>query len=123
MLFAEHKTRMPDPAESLPGRAEGMPVSNQHFVNGHPIKPPFPEGMETALFGLGCFWGAEQQFWQLDGVYTSAVGYASGYTPNPSYEEVCTGRTGHNEVVMVVYDPEAIKAKRSYKRQVSKDID
>ncbi len=108
MLFAAHKTKMPDPADSLPGRTDSMPVGNQHFVNGHPIKSPFPEGMETALFGLGCFWGAERQFWELDGVYTSAVGYAGGYTPNSTYEEVCTGRTGHNEVVMVVYDPEAI---------------
>jgi peptide-methionine (S)-S-oxide reductase len=85
-----------------------MPVPSVHFVNGHPLKPPFPEGMEKAMFGLGCFWGAERKFWQLEGVYTTAAGYAAGYTPNPNYREVCTGMTGHNEVVLVVYDPKAI---------------
>ena len=99
------KTKMPDPARVLPGRQEKMPVPEAHFVNGHPLEPPYPEGMEKAVFGLGCFWGAERCFWQLDGVYTTAVGYTGGMTPNPSYEEVCTGRTGHNEVVLVVFDP------------------
>ena len=102
------KTKMPDEARVLPGRQEKMPVPEAHFVNGHPLEPPYPEGMEKAVFGLGCFWGAERCFWQLDGVYTTAVGYAGGLTPNPSYEEVCTGRTGHNEVVLVVFDPKAV---------------
>ena len=99
---------MPAPENALPGRAEAMPVTNRHYVNGHPIQPPFPEGLETALFGLGCFWGAERKFWQTPGVYSTAVGYAGGYTPNPTYQEVCTGRTGHNEVVRVIYDPKQI---------------
>ena len=102
------KTKMPDAARVLPGRQEKMPVPEAHFVNGHPLEPPYPEGMEKAVFGLGCFWGAERCFWQLDGVYTTAVGYGGGLTPNPSYEEVCTGRTGHNEVVLVVFDPKAV---------------
>jgi peptide-methionine (S)-S-oxide reductase len=85
-----------------------MPVTNRHFVNGHPIKPPFPSGMMQALFGLGCFWGAEKRFWVQSGVYSTAVGYAGGYTPNPTYREVCSGLTGHNEVVLVVYDPRSI---------------
>ena len=102
------KTKMPDAARVLPGRQEKMPVPEAHFVNGHPLEPPYPEGMEKAVFGLGCFWGAERCFWQLDGVYTTAVGYAGGLTPNPSYEEVCTGRTGHNEVVLVVFDPKVV---------------
>jgi peptide-methionine (S)-S-oxide reductase len=85
-----------------------MPVPERHHVNGHPLKPPFPEGMKCAVFGLGCFWGAEKVFWQLNGVYSSAVGYAGGYTPNPNYKEVCSGMTGHNEVVLVVYDPAII---------------
>ncbi|MDE0343488.1 MAG: peptide-methionine (S)-S-oxide reductase MsrA [Deltaproteobacteria bacterium] len=102
------KTKMPDPARVLPGRQEKMPVPEAHFVNGHPLEPPYPEGMEKAVFGLGCFWGAERCFWQLDGVYTTAVGYAGGLTPNPSYEEVCTGRTAHNEVVLMVFDPKAV---------------
>ena len=102
------KTKMPDAARVLPGRQEKMPVPEAHFVNGHPLEPPYPEGMEQAVFGLGCFWGAERCFWQLDGVYTTAVGYAAGLTPNPSYEEVCTGRTGHNEVVLVVFDPKVV---------------
>jgi peptide-methionine (S)-S-oxide reductase len=99
---------MPSAEEALPGRAESMPVPERHFVNGNPIKPPFPAGLEQALFGLGCFWGAERKFWQLPGVYTTAVGYAGGYTPNPTYKEVCSGLTGHNEVVLVVYDPKLI---------------
>jgi peptide-methionine (S)-S-oxide reductase len=96
------------PGEALPGRAERMPVPQRHFVLGHPLTPPFPEGMEQALFGLGCFWGAEKGFWTLPGVHTTAVGYAAGYTPNPGYREVCTGLTGHNEVVLVVFDPAMI---------------
>ncbi len=102
------KTAMPKPEEALPGRQEEMSVHNAHYVNGNPLKPPFPEGMETAMFGMGCFWGAERKFWQLDGVYSTAVGYAAGYTPNPTYKEVCSGMTGHNEVVLVVYDPNLI---------------
>jgi peptide-methionine (S)-S-oxide reductase len=110
VLFASKKLRMPAPEEALPGRAEKMPVPKAHFVNGHPLEPPFPEGMKTALFGLGCFWGAEKKFWQTPGVFTTAAGYAAGFTPNPTYREVCTGQTGHNEVVLVVFDP----AKVSY---------
>jgi peptide-methionine (S)-S-oxide reductase len=96
---------MPRPEEALKGRSTAMPVPAKHFVNGNPLRGPYPAGMQTAMFGLGCFWGAERKFWQAPGVYTTAVGYAAGYTPNPSYEEVCSGRTGHNEVVFVVYDP------------------
>ena len=99
------KTRMPSAADALAGHSEEMPVVNRHFVNGHPIKPPFPDSMQMAMFGLGCFWGSERKFWQADGVYSTAVGYAGGHTPNPTYQEVCTGRTGHNEVVRVIYDP------------------
>jgi len=104
------KTGMPTPEEALPGREDKMSVTNQHYVNHHNILPPFPEGMQTAIFGLGCFWGAERRFWETDGVYSTAVGYAGGYTPNPTYQEVCSGQTGHNEVVLVVFDP----AKTSY---------
>lgn len=105
-MFGLHKqVEMPDPQSALPGRSEPMPIDNRHFVNGNRIKQPFPEGMEKALFGLGCFWGAERKFWQVPGVYTTAVGYAAGYTPNPTYREVCTGMTGHNEVVLVVFNP------------------
>jgi peptide-methionine (S)-S-oxide reductase len=100
------KTTLPSPEESLPGRSERMPVPSQHFVLGTPLEPPFPEGTERALFGMGCFWGAEKGFWEADGVYTTAVGYAAGHTPNPTYEEVCSARTGHNEVVLVVFHPE-----------------
>ena len=102
------KLALPTPEEALPGRKEQMPVPARHFVNGNPLKPPFPEGMEMAMFGMGCFWGAERKFWQLNGVYTTAVGYAAGVTPNPTYQEVCTGMTGHNEVVLVVFDPKII---------------
>jgi len=104
-LFTRLSARMPAPEDALPGRAEAMPVTAPHFVLGTPIVPPFPEGLELALFGMGCFWGAERIFWQTEGVYTTAVGYAGGYTPNPTYDEVCSGRTGHNEVVRVVFDP------------------
>jgi peptide-methionine (S)-S-oxide reductase len=102
------KNAMPKPEEALPGRTQQMPVPATHFVNGNPLKPPFPQGTETAMFGMGCFWGAERKFWELKGVYTTAVGYAAGYTPNPSYKEVCSGMTGHNEVVFVAYDPKVI---------------
>lgn len=102
------KTTIPSPEEALPGRNTPMPVPDKHFVNGHPIKGSFPEPMKKAMFGLGCFWGAERKFWQQEGVYSTAVGYAAGHTPNPTYREVCTGMTGHNEVVLVVYDPEKI---------------
>ena len=109
MFFnSRKKTELPSLDESLPGRAEAMAVENSHYVNGNPIKPPFPEGLDTAVFGLGCFWGAERVFWELDGVYSTAVGYAAGHTPNPTYEEVCSGMTGHNEVVLVCYDPQKI---------------
>jgi len=102
------KLTIPSPEQSLPGRAELMRVPKAHYVNGNPLKPPFPDGLETALFGLGCFWGAERKFWQASGVYTTAVGYAAGHTPNPTYQEVCSGLTGHNEVVFVVFDPKVV---------------
>jgi peptide-methionine (S)-S-oxide reductase len=105
MFFAQKKVRMPSPAEALPGRSTPMRVGAAHFVNGHSIVPPFPDGYQQALFGLGCFWGAERKFWQTPGVWSTAVGYAAGLTPNPTYEEVCSGMTGHNEVVLVVFDP------------------
>lgn len=110
MIFGlfNKKTAMPAPEDALPGRSETMPVPKQHYVNGNPIKPPFPEGIELAMFGLGCFWGAERKFWQQTGVYSTAVGYAAGFTPNPTYQEVCSGMTGHNEVVLVAYDPKQI---------------
>jgi len=100
--------RMPSKAEALPGRGARMPVPDAHFVNGHRLQPPFPAGFETAMFGLGCFWGAEKKFWQVPGVYSTAVGYAAGVTPNPTYREVCTGMTGHNEAVLVVFDPKVV---------------
>jgi len=107
VIFSRHKTEMVDPAEALPGRPEPLPVPDRHFVNGNPLRPPFPDGFGRAVFGLGCFWGAERRFWQVPGVWVTAAGYAGGYTPNPTYEEVCTGRTGHAEVVLVVWDPAA----------------
>jgi len=99
------KAAMPARENALPGRSDPVRISGRHFVNGHRIAPPFPDGTQVALFGLGCFWGAERKFWQMDGVYATAVGYAGGFTPNPTYEEVCTGNTGHNEVVRVIFDP------------------
>jgi len=105
-MFGTKKLTLPLPSEALPGRATAMPISNRHFVNGNPIAPPFPSGIQTALFGLGCFWGAERKFWQYPNIYSTAVGYSGGFTPNPTYDEVCTGKTGHNEVVLVLYNPE-----------------
>ncbi|HEX7086503.1 MAG TPA: peptide-methionine (S)-S-oxide reductase MsrA [Vicinamibacterales bacterium] len=104
-MFSTRKLRLPTPAEALPGRAERMSISGIHLVTGNRMVEPFPEGLSKALFGLGCFWGAERKFWQVPGVYSTAAGYAGGYTPNPTYEEVCTGLTGHNETVLVVFDP------------------
>jgi len=108
MSQAGRRTTMPQPAEALPGRIAAMPVTDRHFVNGHALQPPYPAGTQRALFALGCFWGAERRFWQQPGVYVTAVGYAGGTTPNPAYEEVCSGLTGHAEVVQVVFDPAAI---------------
>ena len=105
------KPATPSSNGSLPGRQEAVPVPEFHYVNGAPLKPPFPENSQTAIFGMGCFWGAERRFWETDGVYTTAVGYAGGYTPNPSYEEVCSGGTGHSEVVLVVFDPAIVTFK------------
>jgi peptide-methionine (S)-S-oxide reductase len=104
--------RMPSRERALPGRPQGMPVAGTHAVLRTPLAPPYPEGMELALFGMGCFWGAERKFWQTEGVYSTAVGYAGGYTPNPTYEEVCSGRTGHAEVVRVVFDPRCLPYER-----------
>lgn len=108
MFFSRKKLDLPDPENALPGRDTPMSVVNKHFVLGNPIAPPFPENMETALFGLGCFWGAERKFWQYPNVFSTAVGYSGGFTPNPTYQEVCTGMTGHNEVVRVVFDPSVV---------------
>lgn len=107
-MFGRRAMDMPSADQALPGRAQNVEVPEQHFINGNPLAGPYPEGTEVAVFGMGCFWGAERRFWQLDGVYTTSVGYAGGITPNPSYEEVCTGRTGHTEAVMVVYYPDRI---------------
>jgi peptide-methionine (S)-S-oxide reductase len=116
MFMFKKKLEMPSAAEALPGRSTPIPTAREHFVLHRPIKGPYPEGLETAVFGLGCFWGAERKFWELgDGIYTTAVGYAGGPTPNPTYEEVCSGRTGHNEVVLVVYDPKKISYERLLK--------
>jgi len=109
MFMFRKSAEMPAPGTALPGRAQPIPTASTHFINGHALKEPYPEGMQIAMFGLGCFWGAERKFWELgDAVYVTAVGYAAGETPNPTYEEVCTGRTGHNEVVRVVFDPRRI---------------
>jgi peptide-methionine (S)-S-oxide reductase len=110
MMFLFKKSiEMPAPGQALAGRPRALPTASHHFINGHPLKGPYPNGLATAMFGMGCFWGAERKFWELgDGVYVTAVGYAAGQTPNPTYEEVCTGRTGHNEVVFVVYDPKQV---------------
>ena len=106
MFFSTRKSHeMPQPSDALRGRDTPIPTAERHFVNGRALKPPFPEAMEQAIFGLGCFWGAERRFWEAPGVHVTAVGYAAGFTPNPTYEEVCSGRTGHNEVVLVVFDP------------------
>ncbi len=103
-----HKTPIPTAQQALPGRAQAMQVPPQHFVNQNPLQPPFPDTMQRALFGMGCFWGAEKHYWQTRGVFSTAVGYAAGHTPNPTYEEVCSGLTGHNEVVLVIFDPQAV---------------
>lgn len=108
MFSLGKKVEMPSAEHALPGRQTPMQVSATHYVNGNRIKPPFPDNIQLALFGLGCFWGAERKFWETSGIYSTAVGYSAGFTPNPSYEEVCTGRTGHNEVVLVAYDPSNI---------------
>lgn len=107
-----HKIELPTAAQALPGRETPMPVPEAHYVNGHPLQAPFPAGLEQAVFGLGCFWGAERRFWQQDGVWSTAVGYAGGHTPNPTYDEVCSGLTGHTEVVLVVFDPRVISYER-----------
>ncbi|KAF0223676.1 MAG: peptide-methionine (S)-S-oxide [Rhodospirillaceae bacterium] len=104
-MFAHAKTRMPDPSQALPGRDRVMPVPDRHLVLGRPLLPPFPAGCRSLLVGMGCFWGAERRLWSLPGIWVTAVGYAGGFTPNPTYEEVCSGMTGHNEVVQVVFDP------------------
>ena len=109
MLYSRGKSEMVAPEKALPGRTDQTtPVPSEHFINAHPLTPPWPTGYQTAVFGLGCFWGAERKFWEAKGVWSTAVGYAGGYTPNPSYEEVCSGRTGHAEVVLVVFDPEQV---------------
>jgi peptide-methionine (S)-S-oxide reductase len=116
MFFSRKSRDIPSAAEALPGRAEPIPTARTHFVNGHALKPPYPEGFETAVFGLGCFWGAERKFWELgDGVYVTAAGYAGGSTPNPTYEEACSGLTGHAEVVLVVFDPKVMSYDRLLK--------
>lgn len=112
MSWLSRKIQMPRPAEALPGRATTMPVPARHYVNDHPLQPPFPAGMQRAVFGLGCFWGAERKFWMQAGVYSTAVSYAGGFTPNPTYEEVCSGRTGHTEAVLVIFDPAIIHYQR-----------
>ncbi|WP_296579066.1 peptide-methionine (S)-S-oxide reductase MsrA [Phreatobacter sp.] len=112
MFGFRKKLSMPGPGEALPGRTTALPTAERHFVNGHPLQGPYPAGFETLVVGLGCFWGAERKFWQLPGVFVTAVGYAAGVTPNPTYEEVCSGLTGHNEVVLVVYDPAEVSTEQ-----------
>lgn len=108
MLSFKKNLEMPTVDTALPGRAEPIPTADTHFINGHPLKGPYPDGLETAVFAMGCFWGVERVFWNIPGVYVTAAGYAAGITPNPTYEEVCTGRTGHTEVVLVVFDPRVV---------------
>jgi peptide-methionine (S)-S-oxide reductase len=116
MFMFKKSLTMPQASEALPGRATPIPTASEHYVNGRPLKGPYPDGLETAMFGLGCFWGAERKFWELgDGIHITAAGYAGGLTPNPTYEEVCSGRTGHNEVVLVVFDPKKISYDRLLK--------
>src|ERR1700691_2430733 len=116
MLFMRKTTALPSAAEALAGRTKPIPTATSHFVNGSQLTPPYPAGLEQAVFGLGCFWGAERKFWELgDGIFTTAVGYAGGHTANPTYEEVCSGRTGHTEVVLVVFDPKKISYDRLLK--------
>ena len=116
MLFMRKTTTLPSATEALPGRADPLPTATRHFVNGQALQAPYPAGLEQAVFGLGCFWGAERKFWELgDGVYVTAVGYAGGHTKNPTYEEVCSGRTGHTEVVLVAYDPDKLSYDRLLK--------
>jgi peptide-methionine (S)-S-oxide reductase len=116
MFMFRKKAEMPAPGTALPGRSSPIPTAKEHFINRRPLKGPYPAGTETAIFGMGCFWGAERKFWELgEGIHSTAVGYAGGHTPNPTYEEVCSGRTGHNEVVLVVYDPEKISYDRLLK--------
>jgi peptide-methionine (S)-S-oxide reductase len=115
-FYSTYKTTMPRPEQALEGREAEIPVADRHAVNGTPVKGPFPAGLQQAMFGLGCFWGAERKFWQAPGVFTTAVGYAGGYTKNPTYEEVCSGRTGHNEVVLVVFDPSKVTYEELLKR-------
>ena len=113
MFMFKKKLEMPAPGKALPGRAQPIPTARNHFLNHHALKGPYPHGLETAMFGMGCFWGAERKFWELgEGIFITAVGYAAGQTPNPTYEEVCSGETGHNEVVFVVYDPKKISYER-----------
>lgn len=115
MFMLRKKTALPTAAEALPGRAAAIPTAERHVVNGRPLKGPYPQGLETIILGFGCFWGAERKFWQLPGVFVTAVGYAAGQTPNPTYEEVCSGLTGHNEVVLVVYDPAQVSTEQVLK--------
>ena len=116
MLFMRKSTTLPSAADALPGRTQPIPTASFHFVNGSKLQPPYPDGLEQAVFGLGCFWGAERTFWELgEGIHTTAVGYAGGHTPNPTYEETCSGRTGHTEVVLVVFDPKKISYEKLLK--------
>ena len=116
MFGFRKKLEMPSAADALPGRAAPIPTATTHDVNGHPLKGPYPPGLETAIFGMGCFWGTERKFWEIgDGIYVTAAGYAGGHTPNPTYQEVCSGATGHNEVVLVVFDPKKIPYERLLK--------